>query len=471
MANVLRTSSGFVDQLRAAVGSSNVQGEHQMSPDVSHDESLRPPETLPRAVVRPGDRQDVAAVVQLAHSWRVPVVPRGAGTGLSGGCWPRDDGIVLSTERMSRIVDIDELGHTAVVEPGVTLQQINEAAQPLGLVYPVFPGTDSGSIGGTIATNAGGMRAVRYGVTRHNVLGLEVVIGTGEVVRAGGAFVKSASGYDLTQLVIGSEGTLGVVTEATLKLTPLMAHSVTVLAPFHEVSAVATVVPQVLSRGMQPSVLEYIDRGTMRALLTRGDFELGVPPDVVKSSDAHLVVVLEGYDSAALERAVEELGNLLDEAGAIDVYVLDGRHGLDLLQLRESAFWMVKANGADDLIDMAVPRARIPAYLTSVRSIAERLGSRVFGCGHAGDGNIHFSVYEPDDRRRRDLLMAIYRAGLDLGGTLSGEHGIGRSKRMYYEAFTDPAKLALERRIRAAFDPCGIMNPGAVFTWSPDGSQ
>jgi glycolate oxidase len=327
----------------------------------------------------------------------------------------------------------------------------------------VFPGTLAASLGGNVATNAGGMRAVKYGVTRNQVLGLEAVIGTGEVIRSGGRFVKNTSGYDLTQLIIGSEGTLALVTEATLKLHPRLTHTASILAPFATVDDVATVVPRIVASGVQPMILEYIDRATMTGLVRANDLTLGVPTEVVERTEAYLIVVLEGRDEARLDTDVAIVADQLADAGAHDVYVLPSGQGAELLAARENAFWMIKAAGADDVIDMVVPRSRIPEYLRNVQLLARAHRSKVFGCGHAGDGNIHFSVYEPDATRRSRLMRAIFTMGHDMGGAVSGEHGIGRTKRDYYADLEDPGKLALQRRIKAAFDPSGILNPGCIF--------
>jgi len=289
------------------------------------------------------------------------------------------------------------------------------------------------------------------------------VLGTGEVIRSGGRFVKNTSGYDLTQLIIGSEGTLALVTEATLKLHPRLTHTASILAPFATVDEVAEVVPRIVASGVQPMILEYIDRGTMKGLLRANDLTLGVPADVAECTEAYLIVVLEGRDDHRLDTDVAIVAEQLAGAGAHDVYVLPPGQGAELLAARESAFWMVKAAGADDVIDMVVPRSRIPAYLRGVQLLARTHGSNVFGCGHAGDGNIHFSVYEPDAARRSRLLTAIFRMGHDMGGAVSGEHGIGKAKRGYFGALEDPAKLALQRRIKTAFDPSGILNPGCIF--------
>jgi glycolate oxidase len=307
------------------------------------------------------------------------------------------------------------------------------------------------------------MRAVKYGVTRHQVLGIEAVTGTGEVIRSGGRFVKHTTGYDLTQLVIGSEGTLALVTEATLRLHPRLGHSASILAPFANVDAVAAVIPKIVASGVQPMILEYIDRSTMHGLLRMNDLRLGIPDGIYATAEAYLVIVLEGRTEDRIDYDVNEVATQLADAGAFDVYVLPAGQGAQLLAARESAFWMVKAAGADDVIDMVVPRDRIPEYLRRVQEIAAERNTTVFGCGHAGDGNIHFSVYEPDGDARSALLLAIYEMGTAMGGAISGEHGIGRTKKRYYMRLEDPAKLELQRRIKAAFDPAGILNPGCIF--------
>ena len=231
------------------------------------DESLKAAPVRASFVVKPEVTDQVAGVVKIAMAHGIPVTARGAGTGLSGACIPRPGGLVVSFERMAALREIDTSGHVAIVEPGLTLAELDEATARHGLVYPVFPGTNAASLGGNVATNAGGMRAVKYGVTRHQVLGIEAVTGTGEVIRSGGRYVKSTTGYDLTQLVIGSEGTLALVTEATLRLHPRMAFTGSLLAPFGSVEDVAAVIPRVVASGVQPMILEYIDRATMKGLL------------------------------------------------------------------------------------------------------------------------------------------------------------------------------------------------------------
>ena len=456
-------SDVFVERLIGAVGRDAVMVGEAVGPDYCIDETLKALPVRPAAVVLPSATVEVAAVVGIASEFGVAVTARGAGTGLSGACIPLLGGLVVSFERMAALLEIDDAGHVAIVQPGLTLAQLDAETAKYGLVYPVFPGTNAASLGGNVATNAGGMRAVKYGVTRHQVLGVEAVTGTGEIIRTGGRYVKNTSGYDLTQLIIGSEGTLALVTEATLRLHPRLAHTASILAPFASIDAVAAVIPRVVASGVQPMILEYIDRSTMKGLLRMNDLTLGIPSEVEAATEAYLVVVLEGRTEDRVEHDVGDVATQLSRAGAFDVYVLPPGQGADLLAARESAFWMVKAAGADDVIDMVVPRNRIPEYLRRVQQLTSEHGSRVFGCGHAGDGNIHFSVYEPDADCRSNLLSAIFEMGMAMGGAISGEHGIGRTKKRYYQALEDPAKLALQRRIKAAFDPNAILNPGCIF--------
>jgi glycolate oxidase len=459
----LDTGQGIVARLIDVLGRDAVLTGEAMTPDYYADESLHACPVEPAAVLRPSTTAEVSAAVSMASEMGVPVTARGAGTGLSGACIPLPGGLVISFERMAALLEIDDANHVAVVQPGLTLAELDGQAATRGLVYPVFPGTSAASLGGNVATNAGGMRAVKYGVTRHQVLGIEAVTGSGEVIRSGGRFVKSTTGYDLTQLIVGSEGTLALVTEATLRLHPRLTAVAWMLAPFGSVDDVARVIPEVVASGLQPMILEYIDRSTMKGLLRANDLALGIPAEVAAVTEAYLVVVLEGRTGEGLERDVGEMAARLGDAGAHDVYVLLPGQGAELLAARERAFWMVKAAGADEMIDMVVPRSRIPEYLRRVQELSRKRGSKVFGCGHAGDGNIHFSVYERDDKKRFDLLRDIFDMGMSIGGAISGEHGIGRSKKHHYQALEDPAKLALQRRIKAAFDPAGVLNPGCVF--------
>jgi glycolate oxidase len=449
------------------VGPDHVDLGDAVSDDDMHDEALGSVSVRPRAVVRPGSTKEVAAIVRAAAAAGVALTPRGSGTGLSGACTPVEGGVVVAFSRMNRIIEIDTANHVAVVQPGVTLTELDAALAPHGLIYPVFPGEQSASVGGNIATNAGGMRAVKYGVTRHHVLGVEAVLGTGEVIAAGGKFVKSTSGYDLTQLILGSEGTLALVTEATLRLHPRPEHHTTLLAPFATISQIASAVPPIVASGIGPLLVEYIDLVSMAGITAAAGIDLGIPEDISTRALAYLVIVLENHSSTRLAEDVEALAIQISELGALDCYVLPDQAGARLIEARERAFWASKANGADDLVDVVVPRASIPAYLDAVANLASATSSLVIGCGHAGDGNVHLSVWQAEPGVRHRLMHDIITTGLWLGGAISGEHGIGTLKRPFLADLEDPVKLELMRGIKSAFDPCGILNPGTIFEPAP----
>src|SRR6476661_7293576 len=311
--------SDVIEAITDVVGRAAVSTGEAIHDDYTRDEALTAVARHPLAVVRPGSAAEVARVVELAADAGVPITARGSGTGLSGACIPVDGGIVVAFERMNEIIEIDLDNHVAVVQPGVTLEQLDQATRPHGLVYPVFPGESSASLGGNVATNAGGMRAVKYGVTRHQVLGLEAVLGTGEVIRTGGKFVKATTGYDLTQLIVGSEGTLALVTEATLRLHPRPAFAATVLAPFATVNEITAAVPKIVASGIGPLLVEYIDFITMEAIVKSQGVELGVDPEVKAQALAYLVVVLEDRRDDRLEENTEELATLLSDLSALDV--------------------------------------------------------------------------------------------------------------------------------------------------------
>jgi glycolate oxidase len=447
------------DEIIEIVGADAVTFATHHHPDDLHDESLHASHVEPFAVVRPSTTAQVSELAKLASRHGLAITPRGSGTGLSGGATPVPGGIVVSFSRMNQLLELDANDHVVVVQPGITLRELNEELAPSGLRYPVYPGELSGSLGGNVNTNAGGMRAVRHGVTRHHVLGLELVLIDGTILRTGAKVMKSSSGYDLTQLIVGSEGTLAMVTEITLRLSPQMPHSATVLVPFRDLENVTRVVPTIIASGLEPSILEYLDVLTMSAITNAASLELGVDAKVAAQTAAYLIIVLETRSSEQLDNDLAALAELVDKANALDVYVLTSSAGVRLIEARERAFWVAKAAGANEILDVVVPRSSVPTFLAEASSMASRHGAFVSGCGHVGDGNVHLSVYLPDDAKRRVFLLELFSFGLDLGGLISGEHGIGRDKQAPYLALSDPTLVALQRKIKAVFDPEQLLNP------------
>ncbi len=445
------------------ISPSEILDGSRLDEELTRDEALTGERVRPIALVSPRTSDDVVRIVQFAQENTIAITARGSGTGMCGGCVASSDSIILSFSKMNEIVEIDTENQTATVQPGVTLHQLDEALEPFGLVYPIFPGELSASIGGNVATNAGGMRAIKYGVTRNQVLGLEVVLANGTKLKTGGKFVKCSSGYDLTQLVIGSEGTLGLVTEIIVKLYPRPKFTATVLAPFETLDQITNAVPKIVSSGADPLILEYIDAIAIVATTQNVGLDLGIAQEIQDKALAYLLIVIEGDNESRIDEDIEGLAALVDELGAMDIYILPPSTSAKLIDAREKAFWVAKAHGANDILDIVVPRSKLPEYMNSVSSIAQATQSWIAGCGHVGDGNVHLSIFQNDSDRLHQAMEQVLSCGIALGGAVSAEHGIGREKRAYFLELEDPNKIELMRSIKTAFDPKGLLNPGAIF--------
>ncbi|MBW0012571.1 FAD-binding oxidoreductase [Mycobacterium sp.] len=445
------------------VGEHHVLTGDAIPEDYWHDEVLTTAPQKPAYVAKPATAEEVSQLLKAASEHTIPVTGRGSGSGLSGAAIPRADGLVISFERMNAVLEVDTTNQVAVVQPGVTLTELDAATADTGLSYMVQPGELSSSVGGNVGTNAGGMRAVKYGIARHNVLGLQAVLPTGEIIRTGGKMAKVSTGYDLTQLIVGSEGTLALATEVIVKLHPRLAYNTTVLAPFADFDQVMEAVPKVLASGLAPYILEYIDNMTMAALVHIQSLELGIAETVRDSCQAYLVVALENRTAERLDEDAERAGELLVELGAVDAYVLEGAAARRLIEAREKAFWTAKAIGADDIIDTVVPRGSMPKFLSAARGLATAAGGAAAGCGHAGDGNVHLAIICKDPAKKKQLMTDILALAMELGGAISGEHGLGRAKTPYFLELEDPVKIGLMRRIKQSFDPAGILNPDVLF--------
>jgi glycolate oxidase len=420
----------------------------------------------PEVVVEPRDTSRVCAVMRLASSHRVPVTPRGAGTGLSGGALPVHGGIVLSTRHLNRIVEIDTTNLMAVVEPAVITQVFQEAVEAAGLFYPPDPASrGSCFLGGNLAECSGGPRAVKYGVTKDWVTGIEAVLPGGEVIRHGGKLLKNVTGYNLTQLLIGSEGTLGIITRIWFRLLPMPRHRMLLLIPFDTLEASARTVPAVMHAGITPSALEFMERDAIQM----AERHLGKPfPNSLAA--AQLLIELDGNDEGSIQRDAERVSEIALAQGATDVLAADTptRMG-ELWALRRSLGVAVKSESIYKEEDTVVPRGNLVALLVGVKKIASCYGIRTVCYGHAGDGNLHVNILKMamSDAEWKDglepMIREIFELTVSLGGMISGEHGIGFVQRNYLPIALSAGEIDVMRAVKNAIDPLGILNPGKIF--------
>jgi glycolate oxidase len=456
----------ILGELQKIVDPENLIVETERLEPYSHDETVGL-QADPEVVVRATSAQEVSDIFRLANRYKVPVTPRGAGYGLSGGAVATQGGIVLSLEKMDRVLEIDRANLMVTVEPGLITGDLHRAVEEEGLFYPPDPASlDSCTIGGNIAEGAGGPRAVKYGTTKDYVCGLEAVFPSGDVVQMGGKLVKNVTGYSLMQLLVGSEGTLAVVTKIILRLLPLPDYQVDLFVPFEDFRTAADVVSEIIARQIVPAAIEFMERDIVQACQRFLDKELPFA-----DAAAQLLIKLDGNNKAALDEDMETVADICLDAGAQDVLVAADRPTSD--RLWEARRAIIDAlnfeSPVNHMEDVVVPRAEIPALLQGVHDMTVRHGVRILSFGHAGDGNVHITALKDDlDDEAWDALVpeiteATYRLALSLGGTITGEHGIGAIRQQYLPLALEEAQIEVMRRIRAAFDPNAILNPGKIF--------
>jgi glycolate oxidase len=458
---------GLIDQFIAIVGAAYVIEGSAIDPKYARDET----EDLffePHLLIIPGAVSEISRVLSIAHEHHIPLTTRGGGTGLAGGALPVCGGIVLSMERLNRILEIDEANLQVTVEPGVITEVLQNAVQEKGLFYPPDPSSKGISfIGGNISTNAGGPRAVKYGVVKDYVLNLEVVLADGKIIETGARTLKNSTGYNLTQLFIGSEGTLGVITKIVLKLLPYPTHQLLVLVPFNDANRACAAVSAIFRAGVVPSAIEFMERD---AIVLASKY-LGRP--ILADDDpvqAHLLIEVDGFYEAPLYSDMEKIAEIVQQFGAGEILFADDEATKkELWLLRRNVAHAVKQNSIYKEEDTVVPRASLPELLSEVKRLGSVYGFRSVCYGHAGDGNLHVNILKggmPDTDWMNQLPLAIeqlFTFVKSLGGTISGEHGIGYVQKRYMHTVFDQTSLDMMKGIKRIFDPNGILNPEKIF--------
>lgn len=457
----------IIAELIAIVGRKNVISDKEKIETYSHDEtSAKQYSHMPEVVVTPKTTKEIAKIVKLANKELIPITPRGAGSGLSGGAIPLFGGIVISTEIMNRVLEIDYNNMMMVLQPGVVTNDINEEIAEHGLFFAGYPmSVETCYIGGNIAENAGGGKAVKYGVTGRYVMGLEVVTPTGEVVELGGKRVKDVTGYDLKQLIVGSEGTLGIVTKIIIKLLPLPAVKEDLLVLFTDVKSAINIVPEIMTGArIIPTSIEFMDKLSVKTSCEYLNEHLPY-----QQAGAMLLIEVDGNTEEQVEADAETIGELCLNKGAIEVYIADN-------YTTQERVWSVRRNIAEafkvvsphqSLEDIVVPIAAIPELMPELERISDKYNIQIPCYGHAGDGNLHATLVKNPESSMQEwyeiekkALRELYQATKELGGTISGEHGIGLKRKAYMKIVSNPVELELMRKIKKAFDPNNIMNPG-----------
>lgn len=455
------------EKLKLIVGGEHILADEESILHYGHDET----EILqyyPELILKPASTNEIAAIMQLCNANKIHVTPRGAGTGLSGGALPHLGGVVISTERLNKIIQIDERNLQVITEPGVITEVLQNAVKELGLFYPPDPSSKGSCfIGGNIAENSGGPRAVKYGVVKDYVLNLEVVLPSGEIIWTGANVLKNSTGYNLTQLIVGSEGTLGIVTKIVLKLIPYPKYDLLMLVPFSSLENASAAVSAIFRAGFVPSALELIEIDALN-IVSEMIGSSAVP--VNDSIAAHLIIEVDGNNRDVLMADIEAIAELLTQFDAGEIFFADdAQQKNELWKLRRRAAEAVKLNGYTIEEDTVVPRAELPALIRGVKELGKQNGFKAVCYGHAGDGNLHIRINHPTIKNSHGnsemtaILTSLFELVKSLGGTISGEHGIGLIQKPYMKTIFKDANLRLMREIKKSFDPNNILNAGKIF--------
>ncbi|MBS1621586.1 MAG: FAD-binding protein [Bacteroidetes bacterium] len=460
-------SKQHVDAFKKIVGDRFVYTDEESLQKYSHDET-EDLHYLPEVVIRPSTAEEISAILKICNKEKIPVTPRGAGTGLSGGALPHLGGVLLSTERMNSILEIDERNLQVTTEPGVITEVLQNAVKEKKLFYPPDPSSrGSCFIGGNISENSGGPKAVKYGVVKDYVLNLEMVLPNGEIIWTGANVLKNATGYNLTQLVVGSEGTLGVVTKIVLKLLPMPRHDLLMLVPFHSAENACAAVGAIFRAGYTPSALEFMERDALDWVTK---FVEGSTIKIEENVQAHLLIEVDGNNPDVLVQEMEGIAVIVQEFECGEILFADNtQQKTELWKLRRRVAEAVKANSVYKEEDTVVPRAELPVLLKGVKDIGKKYGFHSVCYGHAGDGNLHVNIIKGNltdeqwNGSLKDGIKEIFALVKKLGGTLSGEHGIGLVQKEYMNIVFNETQLRLMKEIKKIFDPNNILNAGKIF--------
>jgi glycolate oxidase len=423
---------------------------------------------LPDVVLKPESVEEISEIMRFCHEHLIPVTPAGARTGLSGGALPVKGGVLLSMEKFNRILTIDEKNHQVITEPGVITQVLQDAVKEKGLFYPPDPASKGSCfIGGNVSENSGGPKAVKYGVTKDYVLNLEVVLPNGEIIWTGANVLKNATGYNLTQLLVGSEGTLGIITKIVLRLIPHPTHDLLMLVPFYSAEKACEAVAAIFQAGVVPSGLEFMERD---ALLWTMKYESDLAIEVKDNHQAHLLIEVDGFDTEVLMRDCEKILAVLENFETDEVLFAESKSQKDQLwKLRRKVGEAVKSHSVYKEEDTVVPRFELPKLLRAVKEIGLKYGFQSVCYGHAGDGNLHINIIKGNlsdtfwNETLHEAIEELFEEVVQLGGTLSGEHGIGWVQKRYMPIAFNSVQLDLMRSIKQVFDPKGILNPGKIL--------